>query len=175
MKSSISITHEITSYNERIKNIILLFIGAVSLFGIFCFLDGDTRNIELLLLIMSILFGVIALSKILKSKFYIADFISDSKDLTIVYFNRSKEQKLVTKLENVKVKIKNTTAKTNFNFEIILFVNELKFTIDKDFDWSFTEMKQLFEYVRFHNNIVITDREKDLLSRIDSYIEKNPF
>ncbi len=113
--------------------------------------------------------------EILKTKLYLADFFSDSNLVKIIYFKGSNEYNVETNIDNIEVQIRNTSVKSNFNFEIIILVNDLKFTLNKDFDWNFTEMKLLFEYIRFHKNILFTEKEKDLLSRIDNYIEKVPF
>ena len=174
METSIRIIHEVTSYKERIKYNILLFIGAVSFCGILSFIDR-TKNDGLFLIIISVLIGLIILYKIYQQRLYLADFISDSKTVNIVYFNGSKEQKLETLIDDVDVKLKNTTRRAGFNCELIIYIDELKFTIDKDFDWSFTEMIKLFKFVKFHQNTELTESEKFIISSMEEYLKRIPF
>ena len=175
MQKEINIIHEITPYKNRVKYYILTFIGCISLFGVFFSMNNNGKDFSLIILIFLIIFGILVIRDILKTKLYLADFFSDSNFVKIIYFEGSREHLIETNIENIEVKIKNTSVKSNFSFEIILNIDELKFILNKDFDWNFTEMKQLFEYVRFHNNILFTEKGKDLLSRIDNYIEKVPF
>jgi hypothetical protein len=175
VQKEINIIHEITPYKNRVKYYILTFIGCISLFGVFFSMNNNGKDFSLIILIFLIIFGILVIRDILKTKLYLADFFSDSNFVKIIYFEGSREHLIETNIENIEVKLKNTSVKSNFSFEIILNIDELKFILNKDFDWNFTEMKQLFEYVRFHNNILFTEKEKDLLSRIDNYIEKVPF
>ena len=81
MEKTITLIHEVTSYKERIKYYILILIGAISFLGVFCFLRGKTQNIALFLFAISIPLGILVVNKILKSRLYLADFISDSQNV----------------------------------------------------------------------------------------------
>ena len=175
MQKEINIIHEITSYKNRVKYYILTFIGIVSTIGLFFLINNKVEDFGLIILIVLIVFGGFVFKEILTTKLYLADFFSDSNLVKIIYFKGSNEHNVETNIDNIEVQIRNTSVKSNFNIESIILVNDLKFTLNKDFDWNFTEMKLLFEYIRFHKNILFTEKEKDLLSRIDNYIEKVPF
>ena len=160
MENSINIVHEVTSFKARVNYHIQIFIGAISVFGLLFFFGKNQNNFLLFISIVALLFGILIGSKIYKNRLYLADFCSDSNTVKIVYFDCSEEQKLETTIDNVAVKLKETTSKSNFNFELILIINDLKFTVEKTFDWNFTEMKNVFGYIRFHNNVPLTDKEK---------------
>lgn len=89
--------------------------------------------------------------------------------------NYSDEKTLTSSVEEIDILIKNTSSRSNFNFEIQMIINDQKFSINKDFDWSFSEMKYLFEYIKHHKKEKLTENEEIIISRIKEEIKKHPF
>jgi hypothetical protein len=175
MTEIINITNDVTSFKRRISVSIQIFLFSV-LFFAFAFLsDKNPKYFLIFISLIILVFGIFLFKDILKNKLYLADFYSDSNIVKIVYFNASKEQQLETKIENVVIKIKETSGKTGFNFELKIKINNLNFTIDKTFDWILSDMKDLYLFVQYHNNIKLTDKEKYLVQRIEEHIKKVPF
>jgi hypothetical protein len=164
MENSIEIIHKVvTPYFQRIRYYILLFFFMVTLIGLFRLIGNNSLNNFTFLIAFSIPIAILIYNRILKARLYIANFISNSKTVEIIYFNGSKEEKIETSIMNIEVEIKNTSARTNFNYDLIVYHKDLKFIIDKDFDWNFNEMKLLFEFVKFHKNETLTEKEKSMM------------
>ena len=175
MENSIEIIHnEVTPYFKRIKYHIYIFLFAISFGGIILFLQ-KASDFGLFLLITSLFLGIITIYRILQSRFYLIDFISDNKNVKIIYHKGFSIIEQELNFENVSVKLKNTTSRAGFNCELIIKISNLRFIVNKDFDWNFNEMKLLFEFVKFHNNETLTEKEKSMISSITNYLEKYPF
>lgn len=162
------IEHNYTSFYERIKYLILLWIGATFLCFIFSmFFSKD--NTGTFIIIMSLILGLLALIKIYRNYFYIFSFYCDSKNVKVGYLKGSQKCLIETQLENIDVKFRNTSTRSGFNCELIFNVENIEFIITKDFDWNFGEMKLLFEYVKSHKGQKITDKEKIIIEQIKDY------
>jgi hypothetical protein len=174
VETIINITHTYTSYFDRIKYYVMVLIGIVSIF-ILLSINESKENLLIFVISTSLIFGFLIALKISKNKLYLVDFYSDSKNVKILYLNGSKEYSTEAAIENIKVNLKNTSSRAGFNYEVVLNVGRLKFRINNDFDWDFIEMKQLFEYVKFHNRDTVSEREKSIVSNLESYLKKRPF
>ncbi len=176
MENTINIVHEVTSLRKRISYHLQIYIGCISFFGLFFLINNKNASDFLLFIsIFILLFGILIGNKIFKNRLYLTDFCSNTNTVKIVYFNYSKEEILETKMEKVEIEIVNTSSRTGFNCELKLKIENLKFVVNNDFDWSLTEMKQLFEYIRFHQKIKLTEREKSMLSNLEQKVKKVPF
>lgn len=170
----IEIEHNYTSFHERVKSLILLLIGTISLVGIFsmfCLKD----NISTFIIVVSLALGFLSAIKIYQNKLYIFSFYCDSKNAKVYYLDGSKECSIETTLENIEINFRNTTTRSGFDCEIIFTVEKLEFLINKDFDWNFGEMRKLFEYVKIYKEEKITEKEKMIIESIENYLRKRPF
>ena len=174
MEPTIKIEHNYTSFYERIKSLMFLFIGAISFCGVVSMFSSK-NNIGTFLIAISLALGFLIAIKIYRNKFYIFSFYSDSQNVKVCYLNGSKECVIETTLENIDINFRNTTSRAGFDCEVLLSVEDLEFVITKDFDWNFEEMKQLFEDVKFHKNEKLNEKEKFIIERIESYLKKRPF
>jgi len=108
--------------------------------------------------------------RVWKNRLYLTDFESDLKNISIRYFNGKTEHTEYTQLENIKVELKNTSSRSGFNCELRLTINHKKFVIEDTFDWSLSEMKNLFEYIKKSKSEPLTDKDEFNLSRIEEKI-----
>lgn len=175
LEKTIKIEHQYTTYFERVKYWILLYLGAVSTIGICLMFDKDKAHVGTFLIIMSLLLGVVIAYNIYQNRLYIYSFYSDSENVKIGYPKGSQECSIETTLDYVSAALKNTSSRGNFDCQIILSVEKVNFVITIDFDWTFNEMKQLFEYVTRHKLLKKSEKEKSILQQIDNYLEKYPF
>jgi hypothetical protein len=171
----IKIERPVISFFERVKYYISIFIGAISLFGLFYVFDEGREGFLSFILFMSSIFGLFIFYKIYKTKLHLTCFDSDSLEVKVFYLNYSEEQIILTTIENIEVELKNTTSRTGFNCELEIIIDNKKFIINDDFDWGFSEMKILFEYVKSHKQEVLTEKEKFIISRIEEKLKRNPF
>ncbi len=175
IEATIKIEHNYTAFYERVKTLILLFIGLISLFGIFSMFSSIKENIGTFIIALSLIFGFITAIKIYRNRLYIFSFYCDSKNVKVCYLNGSQEYSLETTIENIDINLRNTSSKAGFDCEIIFSVKNLNFIITKDFDWNFEEMKLLFEYVKLYKEEEITEKENSIIQSIENYLEKYPF
>lgn len=175
LETTIKIEHNYTTFYNRVKSLILLLIGIISLCGIFSMFSSKKENIGTFIIAISLTFGFIIAVKIYRNRLYIISFYCDSQNVKVCYLNGSQECSIETTIENVDINFRNTTSRAGFNCEIRFSVENLNFVITEDFDWNFEEMKQLFEYVKLHKIEKITEKEKSIIQSIENYLEKHPF
>jgi hypothetical protein len=175
IEATIKIEHNYTTFYERVKSLILLLIGSISLCGIFSMFSSEKENIGTFIIAISLAFGFIIAIKIYRNRLYIFSFYCDLQNVKVCYLNGSQECLIETTLENIDINFRNTSSRAGFNCEIIFSVERLDFVITKDFDWNFEEMKQLFEYVKLYKEEKITEKEKSVIQSIENYLEKYPF
>jgi hypothetical protein len=175
IEPTIKIAHNYTSFYERVKSLLLLFLGSISLCGIFSMFSSEKENIGTFIIAISLAFGFIIAIKIYQNRIYIFSFYCDSQNVKICYLNGSQECSIETTLENTDINFRNTSSRAGFNCEIIFTVEKLDFVITKDFDWNFEEMKQLYKYVKLYKEEKITEKEKSVIHSIENYLEKHPF
>lgn len=174
IETTIKIEHNYTPFYERVKSLIFLLIGAISLCGIFS-MFSSTDNIGTFVIVVSLALGFLTAIKIYRNRLYMFSFYCDSHNVKVCYLNGSKECVIETTVENIDINVRNTSSRAGFNCELLLSVEELEFVITKDFDWNFAEMKQLFEDVKFHKNEKLNEKEKFIIERIENYLNKRPF
>ena len=174
MENKIKIEHEYTSFFKRVKYHLFILLGTVSLFGLFS-INHSNKDFLLFISAVSLVLGFITVMKIYRNKFYLVDFASDSKKINVIYFNITHKCLMETSLENVAINFRNTSSRAGFNCEVILDIHKIRFTITKDFDWNFNEMKNLFEYIKFHKGENLTENEKNIISSINNYLDHTPF
>jgi hypothetical protein len=175
IETTIKIEHNYTTFYERVKSLILLLIGSISLCGIFSMFSSENENIGTFIIAISLAFGFIIAIKIHRNRLYIFSFYCDSQNVKVGYLNGSKECLIETTLENIDINFRNTSSRAGFNCEILFGVEKLDFVITKDFDWNFEEMKQLFEYAKLYKEEKITEKEKSVIQSIENYLKKHPF
>ncbi len=174
IEPTVKIEHNYTSFYERVKSLILLFIGAISFCGIFSMLSSKD-NIGTFIIVVSLVIGFSIAIKIYRNRLYIFSFYCDSQNVKVCYLNGSKECVIKTTLENIDINLRNTSSRSGFNCEVLLSVEELEFVITNDFDWNFAEMKQLFQDVKIRKNEKLNEKEKFIIERIENYLKKSPF
>lgn len=171
----IKIEHPAIPFFERVKYYISIYIGIISLLGLFFAFDEGKKGFLSFILFMSLVFGLFIIYKIYKTKLYLIDFYSDSNKVEICYLNYSEEQTILSTIEKTEIKLKNTTSRAGFNCELEITIGNKKFIINDDFDWGFSEMKTLFEYIKSHKQEILTEKEKFIISRIEEKLKRNPF
>lgn len=171
----IKIGHPVISFFERVKYYISIYIGIISLFGLFYAFDEGRKGFLSFILFMSLVFGLFIIYKIYKTKLYLTDFYSDSYRVEICYLNCSEEQTILSTIEKIEIKLKNTSSRAGFDCEIEIIIDNKKFIINDDFDWGFSEMKTLFEYIKSHKQEILTEKEKFIISRIEEKLKRTPF
>jgi hypothetical protein len=167
IEDKINIELDKISFFDRAKYYILVFIGIVSIFSLVFALDKDSKDYITFIIIICITFGILISYKIYKTKVYLTDFHSDSQKVEIHYLNYSEEQIAFSTIEETEIILINTTSRTGFNCELEILIDNKKFIINNDFDWSFSEMKKIFEYIKFHKKENLTEKEKFILTKIE--------
>ncbi|MFT3793774.1 hypothetical protein [Flavobacterium sp.] len=166
MNDKLEITHPEKSYFDRIKFYLTIYFVVVAITSIFTFFRSSHHKI-FIVTITSIISAIGVLIKILETKYYLKDFYFNSDKVIINYYNRSKIETLESALENIEIKLKYTPGRLNkFNCELNLKINNLSIIVNEDLDWSFKEMKLLFEFIQGQKNIKITEHERSILEHM---------
>lgn len=113
------------------------------------------------------IFSIYFLFLVWSNKLYLIDFHCDSKSANLKYTNGKKEVDLTVPINQIQIQLKNTTTRFGFNCDLILKINDKKFIINDTFNWSLTEIKLLFEYVKHFKNEPLTENDKFNLQKIN--------
>lgn len=175
MENYINIEHFPTTFNKRVKYFASIFFLLFLFLLIFTLFKSDSiSKIDFtFILIMSSLFGLILLYKTYQTRYFLLDFESDSNYVKILYLHFNKEKHLETTIDKIEAYLKNTSSRAGFDCELQISIENLDFTIDKNFEWDFVEIRKLFEFIQFHKNIKLSEQDQFILSRIENYIQKN--
>jgi hypothetical protein len=172
MDNFINIKQAEKSFLSRMKIKSLILIGIILLFIFVFLIKPKSGNFIFKITFVVLFYGLAFLYRIFKTRNYLIDFYSDSKEVRIRFFKYNVERIIETTLDNTEIKLVNRASKLGFNCELEIKINDIKFIVENEFDWSFTEMKNLFEYVSFHKNIKLTSEDKFNLNRLSEAIQK---
>lgn len=167
MDNKIHIKHYSTPYTDRIRYWVGFYNLIIVSFLIFYLIRNGFDGIVPVIALFLILFIPGLVYQVRNERLYLVDFISDSKDVEIRYFHKKKETTLFTDFDSLAISLKNTTTRGGFNCMIVLKTGNLNFVINNDFDWSFYEMKDLFEYVKRMKKEELSAKDKFNLKMMD--------
>jgi hypothetical protein len=173
MEKMLNIKHSSTTFLNRSKFLVGVLVLILLLFLILFILENGIENINTSMSIFALVFGSIILFKVWLNKIYLADIECDSNIINIRYFNGKVEHNLSSYLDNTNIELKNTSTRMGFDCKLRLRIDSKKFIIDDTFDWSLSEMKLLFEYIKHYKNESLTETDKFNISKIEERIKKN--
>lgn len=133
--------------------------------------DGLEDTLPHILLLGMVLVGFTAY-RIWKNKLFLADFESDSENVRIRYYNGNTEKTEKSQIRNIEVQLKNTASQSGFDCELVLRINNKKIIVDDTFDWTLSEMKHLFEYIKIFKDEPFTDKDNFNVSKMEEKIKK---
>ena len=163
------------SFLERIKYYVLIFIGIISLISLISFIKSDKGENVTFIIIMSIIFALAISYKLYQQRHFLIFIKSDSKTIEVEYLNYSEREIIKSEINKIEIELKNTSSRSGFNCELIIRIENKKFTINNDFNWSFAEMEEIFQFIKFHKGENLTEKEKHTISRIENKLKQNPF
>ena len=172
IENNINITHLNISFFKRVKYYFKIFIGITSVFGMLYLIGDKAIDFTTYLIIIFISFGSLTYYSVYRTKLYLTCFTSDSKKIEISYLHYSEEKIIISKIEEIETRLKNTSSRSGFNCELEIFIDKKKFIINRDFDWSFYEIKKIFEYIKLQKKEKLTEKEKFIISRIEHKLKK---
>ena len=172
MQKDLKIKHEAKSFSYRIGHFILLFVFILLMFILLSIFKQQLQDVTSLIGILTLIFGGLIGYKIWQNKLYVVDVESDSNNINIRYFNKKVEHNISSSLKTTEVTLKNTSTRAGFNCELKLRIDNQDYVIADTFDWSLSEMKLLFEYIKYYKNELLTEKEKFNLSRMTEKIKK---
>lgn len=172
MQEVINIKHEGKPYSDRIKYWLSIFIGILFVFYLLFFFKDELDNLIFKVAIIAIILSIYIAFRFRKEKNYLVDFVSDSKNIDLGFFKGNMKVNKKANFNSIEVTLKNTTTRLGFNCELILKIDGKKFIIDRTFDWTFEEMKNLFEYIKHFKNEPLTESDKFNLSKMNVTINK---
>ena len=85
------------------------------------------------------------------------------------------EHNISSSIKTTEVTLKNTSTRAGFDCELKLRIDNQNYVITDTFDWSLSEMKLLFEYIKYYKNELLTEKEKFNLSRMTEKIKKTHY
>jgi len=173
MEKMLNIKHSSTKFLNRSKFWIGVLVLILLLFFILSIFENGIKNINISMSIFALVFGSLILFKVWLNKIYLADIECDSNIINIRYFNGKVEHNLSSFLDNTNIELKNTSTRMGFDCKLRLRIDSKKFIIDDTFDWSLSEMKLLFEYIKHYKNESLTETDKFNISRIEEKVKKN--
>lgn len=172
-ENNITMSHNYISFFERAKYYIIIYIIIILVILFSLLLGKEFSNINNNLFIICLFFGFPISFKIYKSRIYLKDFFSDSQTVKIIFLNFSEQQIVISTMAETKVVLNNISSRTGFDCELELSIADKQFIINTDFGWNLTEIKEIFEYIKYQKFEKLTEKEKFTLFRISEAIKKN--
>ena len=171
MENELLIKKEPTSFVDRVGHWITVFIVILIVFNLLLIfknpIDDFSIKVHLIKLsIIFILFGFMIGIKIRRNKHYLYFFESDSKIVTLGFMRRNNPTKLTTKINDINLWLKNTTTRSGFDCEIRLNIDGKVLFVNNDFDWTYSEMTTMFNFIKTHKKEKISQKEDFTLSRM---------
>ena len=154
-----------SSVSERAFQNVTTWFFASGVFGLILWFT-DNLDKPLILLVVSTLFGVYFFHQVWKSRYYLTSFKSDSKNVKIRYRKWDSNHVYNARLESLRAELKITDSRS-FSCELTLEVDGLKITVDKFYDWTMADMKEIFEYIRHFQGKPLTYEERFALRLIE--------
>lgn len=173
MEKKLIIVHNHTSYKERRDYYLYIFIFIVAGFFLLMWFKNNRQNTFLPLVAFIIILGTYIFYRIFRNRYYLADFEGDSKNVRIRYLRGKSEFIENVVYKNIKVELKNTSSRTGFNCELLLRINDKKFIVEDTFDWTLPEMKNLFEFIKKTKNEHLSEKDKFIISRMETKIKNH--
>tara|TARA_R110000868_G_scaffold139051_1_gene353762 strand:+ start:2376 stop:2912 length:537 start_codon:yes stop_codon:yes gene_type:complete len=172
MQKELKITHKAKSFSDRIGFFLLLLVSILIIFFLLFIFKQQLNNLASIMGVLTLCFGGLIAHEIWKNILYVVDFDSDSNIIYLRYYNRNIEQSISSNIKTTEVYLKNTSTRAGFGCELKLRIDKKIFVITDTFDWTLSEMKLLFEYIKYFKNESLSEREKLILSRMDEKIKK---
>jgi hypothetical protein len=173
MEKMLNLKHSSTTFLNRSKFWMLILVSILLLFFILFWFEYGIENLNAPMAIFSLVFGALTVSRLWQNKIYLSDIECDSNVIDIRYYNGKAEHNFSSFLNNTNIELKNTTTRSGFDCKLRLRIDSNKFVIDDTFDWSLSEMKLLFEYIKYYKNESLTETDKFNISKMEEKIKKN--
>ncbi|MCP9766112.1 hypothetical protein [Lacihabitans soyangensis] len=175
MENTLHISHDYISEKDRnnkfgLKQIVLLF-GLVLIISLL-----KTRNFGASFFIVFIifLFGFIYHKLWFQSKFsdiYLREVQSNGAEIRLTYLEGELEKKLTENLENVEIKIVNTSSRSGFSCYLSIITDSLEFNIDNSISWTLLEIKEIFIFTKKSKKNQLSFNEEVLLTAINEQLK----
>ncbi len=175
MQKDLKIKHNAKSLYSRIGHFILLLICILVIFLILILFKQQLQNLTSFMGILTLIFGGLIGYKIWQNKLYVVDVESDSNIIKIRYYDKNIEHNISSDIKKTEVRLKNTSSRAGFDCELKLRIDNKNYVITDTFDWSLSEMKLVFEYIKYFKNELLTEKEKFNLSRMTEKIKKTHY
>ncbi len=172
MEKKLKIRHKGKSFTGRIRYFLISFAGILLIFFLLLLFNEHLQNLTNFIGFFMLPLGGLIGYKIWQTKLYIVDVESDSNIIIFRYYDKKVERNIKSNIKTLEVTLVNTSTRAGFNCELKLRANNKNFVITDTFDWSLSEMKLLFEYIKYFKNEPLTEKEKFKISRIDDKIKK---
>ena len=175
MENSLHIIHEYISEKDRnnkfrLKEILLVF--GVSLI-ISLFKTGDFLT-SIFVVFIIFLFGFIYYKFWFQPKFsytYLREIYSNGIEIKLTYLEGELEKELTENLENVEIKIVNTSSRSGFSCYLSIITDSLELNINNSNTWTYAEIKEIFLFTKKAKKVKLSFEEEVLLTAINSHLE----
>ncbi|SEM32574.1 hypothetical protein SAMN04488008_1176 [Maribacter orientalis] len=175
MQKDLKIIHEAKSFSYRIGHFILLLVCILLIFSLIFLFKQQLQNLTSFLGILTLVFGGLIGYKMWQNKLYVVDVESDSNIINIRYNDKNIAHNISSNIKMTEVTLKNTSSRAGFDCELKMRIDNKNYVITDTFDWSLSEMKLLFEYIKHYKNESLSDKEKFNLSRMTEKIKKTHY
>lgn len=161
------------NYNDRIKRLLLPYLLILVIFLGIGLVSKESEDLFTWLLLTTLIFAVFIIRDVKRNRFYLTDFVASEFEILLGYqeFNQSRSIKI--SVEDIHVKLVNTSSRSGFDCELKMHAENLRFVINDRFDWSLKEMKDLFIHYIALKQLEMNELDKLNLSKIEEKIKKS--
>jgi hypothetical protein len=175
LENTLHIIHEYISEKDRnnkfgLKEVLLVF-GVSLIIGLFK--TGDfVTSIFIVLIIF--LFGFIYHKLWFQPKFshtYLREIYSNGIEIRLTYLEGELEKELTENLENIEIKIVNTSSRSGFSCYLSIITDSLELNIDTSISWTLKEIKEIFIFTKKSKKTQLNFKEEVLLTAINEHLK----
>lgn len=105
------------------------------------------------------------------SHIYLREIYSNGIEIKLTYLEGELEMELTENLENVEIKIVNTSSRSGFSCYLSIITDSLELNIDTSISWTLKEIKEIFIFIKKSKKTKLSFDEEFLLTSINSHLE----
>ena len=102
---------------------------------------------------------------------YLREIYSNGIEIRLTYLEGELEKELTENLENVEIKIVNTSSRSGFSCYLSIITDSLELNIDTSISWTLKEIKEIFIFTKKSKKTQLSFNEEVLLTAINSHLE----
>lgn len=175
MENTLHITHEYIPEKDRNNKFGLIqIVLAFGIVTIIVLLRTRDFGVSIFSIFVVLLIPLIYHKLWFQSKFsnlYLREIYSNGIEIKLTYLEGELEKELTETLENIEIKIVNTSSRNGFSCYLSIITDSLELNIDTSISWTLKEIKEIFIFTKKSKKTQLSFNEEVLLTAINEQLK----